>query len=107
MLGRGALADPWLARAAAAELGLACAPPVRVAWTPTEWLPLVRRHVELSVRMGVSDLRTVARAKQWLRMANDDERMPWFEALKQCQGTQDFLAGLADLAALEPGRRSA
>jgi tRNA-dihydrouridine synthase C len=106
MLGRGALADPWLARAAAAELGVASAPPVPFARTPGEWLPLVRRYVELGTLLGASDLRTAARAKQWLRMANDG-RMPWFEELKPCQGAQELLDRLADLAAVGTSRRSA
>jgi tRNA-dihydrouridine synthase C len=107
MLGRGALADPWLARAAADVLGVACAPAVPFAWTAAGWLPLVRRYVELSARLGASDQRTAARAKQWLRMADHDGRLPWFDALKRAPGTRELLDRLADLAAPEAGRRSA
>jgi hypothetical protein len=66
-----------------------------------------RFEEQLSALMGVSDQRTLARAKQWLRMANEDNRMPWFDALKRCQGTHDLLDRLTDLAGPGTGRRSA
>ena len=100
MLGRGALASPALARAAARELGIAgaaAAGPFRR--TPAEWLPLVRRFVELSGAMVASTAYTARRVKQWLRMANHDGRMPWFETLKKRQSLQDLLDHLGALAA--------
>ena len=102
MLGRGALASPWLARAAAHELGIpGVAPAGRFGRTPAEWLPLVRRFVEINEAMLSSPAYTTTRVKQWLRMANHDGRMTWFEELKKLQNPQDLLDYLRALAASE------
>src|SRR5204862_2521849 len=76
MLGRGALASPTLARAAAWELGIRGAALTEMFWrTPAEWLPLVRRFIEINRAMLTSPTCTTARIKQWLRIANHDGRM--------------------------------
>ena len=50
MLGRGALANPALARSAALELGVASMmDPESTLPLPADWVPLVRRFVELSL----------------------------------------------------------
>src|SRR5579871_5807593 len=68
MLGRGALASPTLALAAARELGIHDGGPnERFERTPAEWLPLVQRFIEISTTMGSSPVRIVSRIKQWLR----------------------------------------
>jgi tRNA-dihydrouridine synthase C len=101
MLGRGAVADPTLAHAAAQELGVPGAGPRRVfARTPAEWLPLLERFVELSAAFGVVFGCPVARLKQWLRMANHDGCLTWFDALKTLECTAEFLARLRELAAV-------
>jgi hypothetical protein len=100
MLGRGALASPTLARAAAWELGIRGAPPTQVfRKTPAEWLPFVRRFVEISFAMAHSASCIAARTKQWLRIANHDGRMSWFNALKTRKSPQELLAHLTTLMA--------
>ena len=71
------------------------------------WPALARRYAELSGRAGASDLRTAGRLKQWLRLANHDGRLPWFDALKALHTTHDLLRRLAELAAAGAPRRSA
>ncbi len=97
MLGRGALASPWLARAAAHELGIVGAAAVGTfGKTPGEWLPLVRRFVALTGTLAANY--TTTRVKQWLRMANHDGAMPWFESLKSRKSPQELLDCLGELA---------
>lgn len=104
MLGRGALASPTLARAAARELGIRGASPTRLfGRTPAEWLPLVRRFIEIHGAQAASPTYTSARVKQWLRLANHDGRMPWFDALKRLQSPHDLLDHLGALAATGVG----
>jgi tRNA-dihydrouridine synthase C len=104
MLGRGALASPTLARAAAWELGIRGAAPTRVfRRTPAEWLPLVRRFAEISFAMAHTPTYIAARIKQWLRIANHDGRMAWFDALKTRNSPQDLLEHLNTLAASDVG----
>jgi tRNA-dihydrouridine synthase C len=100
MLGRGALMVPTLGRAAARELGIVGADPVQpFGSTPAEWLPLVRRFVAISEASGMHQGYTSRRIKQWLRMANHDGRMPWFDALKRLDGLPAVLAYVDTLAA--------
>jgi hypothetical protein len=100
MLGRGALASPLLAREAARELGIpGAARTGSFGRTPAEWLPLVQRFVVIAGAMGESALYAASRIKQWLRLANHDGCMSWFEALKRRQGLHELLDHLGALAA--------
>jgi tRNA-dihydrouridine synthase C len=100
MLGRGALAHPGLAAEAARELGIAGAARVGAfGGTPADWLPLVRRFIEIAAALGKPPGYAANRVKQWLRMANHDGRLPWFDSLKSRQGLSDLLAQLETLAA--------
>jgi tRNA-dihydrouridine synthase C len=105
MLGRGAVADPSLARAAARELGIpgaAAAGPF--ARTPAEWLPLVRRFVALSVARAWAPAAIARRVKQWLRMANHDGRLGWFDVLKRRDSLADLLDQLGALGRVDHGQ---
>jgi tRNA-dihydrouridine synthase C len=98
MLGRGALASPWLASEAARELGIpGASPPPSLRGTPAEWLSLVGRFTDIARGMGASPTYTATRIKQWLRMANHEGQLPWFEGLKTLRGLQDLLDYLRDL----------
>jgi hypothetical protein len=100
MLGRGAVADPSLARAAARELGIPGAVAGRAfTRTPAEWLPLVRRFVELSLERDWAPAALARRVKQWLRMANHDGRLDWFDVLKTRDDLGELLDRLGNLAA--------
>ncbi len=99
MLGRGALADPALARLAAWELGVPGAEPASsVSGSPTEWLPLVREFVALNAATGRTASATLARVKQWCHLANQDGKLPWFDTLKRLQDLEEALDHLAALA---------
>jgi tRNA-dihydrouridine synthase C len=98
MLGRGALASPMLARAAAHELGIrGTVSPGRFRKTPAEWLPLVRRFAEISAAMAFPPGYVAARVKQWLQMASHDGSMPWFDSLKRKVSLQELLNHLGEL----------
>jgi len=104
MLGRGALASPTLARAAARELGIRGAAPTRTfGRTPAEWLPLLRRFIDISAAVVDSPAYTAARIKQWLRMANHDGGMAWADSLMRRQSLQGLLDHLGALAATDGG----
>jgi tRNA-dihydrouridine synthase C len=99
MLGRGALADPTLAGQAARALGI---PGVGLrlsfARTPAEWLTLVSRYREICSALRLGPGYVLPRLKQWLRMANHDGTLTWFDALKACQDLGEFLNKLTALA---------
>jgi tRNA-dihydrouridine synthase C len=95
MLGRGALADPTLGRKAARELGLPSARmPQSFTGTPADWLSLIFRYCELCTTLGVPAGYILCRVKQWLRMANHNGKLPWFDSLKRCQGLEELLSYL-------------
>jgi tRNA-dihydrouridine synthase C len=99
MLGRGALADPHLPHAAARALGIpGAAAGEPVPRTPAAWLPLLRRLVALSAS-GPTGTTSAARLKQWLRLANHDGALGWFDALKRLDGLEEYLSCLETLAA--------
>jgi len=109
MLGRGTLAAPGLAQEAARELGIpSVAQPTPFSRTPGEWLPLICRFVELAGMFGKPLVYAASRIKQWLRMANHDGRMPWFDALKNKRHLDELLDSLEVLAgqqgAVHPAR---
>lgn len=99
MLGRGALADPTFAYKAARELGV---PGVGLlqsfARTPTEWLPVITRYRELCIALGMSPAYILSRVKQWLRMANHNGKLAWFDTLKGCQDLDELLSKLEENA---------
>jgi tRNA-dihydrouridine synthase C len=99
MLGRGALSLPGLAIAAARELAIPGTLPHRTCpSTCAEWLPLVRRYIELNFAMGGSEQCATARVKQWLRMANHDGGLSWFDAVKTRRGADELLGTMRKLA---------
>jgi tRNA-dihydrouridine synthase C len=104
MLGRGALVNPHLPRAAAAELGIPGGKSAQAfARTPADWLPLILRFVELSTAAGLTRGYIVRRIKQWLRMANHDGKLTWFDDLKTGQDQQELLDHLGVLAGIGHG----
>jgi tRNA-dihydrouridine synthase C len=98
MLGRGVLASPTLARAAARELGIRSAASTEpFGKTPGEWLPLVRRFIEISNATVAAPAYITARVKQWFRMANHDGAMPWADSLMRSESLQELLQRLGAL----------
>jgi tRNA-dihydrouridine synthase C len=84
MLGRGALADPRLARGIATELGLLPTEPVNVVPT-TEWSERYNRsHAD----------KHVGRLKQWLKMAATVGTFARFDAVKRAGSVKELFAAL-------------
>jgi tRNA-dihydrouridine synthase C len=111
MLGRGALADPWLAHKAAAELGIASerdrAQVLAANDRPlADWLPLLRRFAELGAHAYAGEYSPAAvskyssmRIKQWLRVAAGRQVEPWLDLVKRAVTVEDVLAILDAQAA--------
>ncbi len=96
MFGRGALANPALARAAARELGIASASdPEPTLESPADWLSLVRGFVALNMAAGRTPAGTAARVKQWLGLANHDGNLPWLDAIRRQQSLEEMLRQLS------------
>lgn len=88
MLGRGALANPGLARAIAAELGLAEPAP-----RETHWPNLMRSLLAWSHAYGAEHAtRAVHRMKQWLKLAATLGTFTHFDAIKRARSTEELLA---------------
>lgn len=105
MLGRGALANPSLAPAAARELGIATAIWLQPStWTKADWLRLLSRFVEISVAWGLPQQFVASRIKQWLNLVKHHGTFNWFDAAK---GHHDLRELLDHLGALAAERRSA
>jgi hypothetical protein len=91
MLGRSALADPWLPGKIAGELGIA--PNGSAADSPaplSEWVPLLERFAELSLPFTEGSRYTARRIKQWLRMASRGDK-GWLDLVKQAETTEEIL----------------
>jgi tRNA-dihydrouridine synthase C len=109
MLGRGALADPWLPRAISAELGIISPSEGHrgesVERPLTEWLPLLRRFAEIGSWMYRGQYSPVAinrytamRLKQWLRVASVRRVASWLDLVKRAETTEDVLEILQQAA---------
>ncbi|MBN9117657.1 MAG: tRNA-dihydrouridine synthase family protein [Planctomycetes bacterium] len=92
MLGRGALADPRLARRVALELGLA---PAVEESGPFDWRAPLRKLVEWTERFhdGRSE-KTLCRLKQWLRVAATAGTFDKFDAVKRAASVEELFAAL-------------
>lgn len=97
MLGRGALAQPFLAGQIQAFLNHKTVP---VLSNPLEqarnWLPLVRRFSELARPFTQEEAYLVRRIKQWVRLASlaSSDPLLWFEELKKAQSLEEILSCL-------------
>ena len=90
MLGRGALADPRLARRIAAELGLV---PAAEPVGPIDWDYELRRLSEWTP--GIFDgppAKAVLRLKQWLRLAAAYGTFPLFDRVKRAASPAEVFA---------------
>lgn len=92
MLGRGAVADPTLARRVAAELGLS-APPVPPPG-PVDWPARIRRLLEMVLPPFRPD-GELRRMKQWLRMAAGCGTYDRFDDIKRATHLEELLGELA------------
>ncbi len=99
MLGRGALANPYLARQAAFELGLI--PQNRIVENTADfnWIPLLQRLVEYTEMYSEnSSYQSVRRIKQWLSMASRFGDFKYFDFIKRAANTEEIFEILHQLA---------
>lgn len=102
MLGRGALANPRLARQVAAELGIA--PPPAPVW---DWRPLFERFLAWSAHYrGEVPGGAVRKLKQWLRIAANCGAFAGFDAVKRAATVDELFAALPVPESGDPRRRS-
>jgi tRNA-dihydrouridine synthase C len=87
MLGRGAVADPYLAGRVAAELGLPGGRPD--APGTIDWPVWLRQFLEYSPHSGPGAVR---RLKQWLRMAATFGSFAGFDAIKRTTSVEELFA---------------
>ena len=105
MLGRGALASPMLASAAARCLGVAGSiSKPSLAWSNADWLRALLRFVDISALWGLPQRYVASRIKQWLRIVKCNGALDWFDTVKSEQELGELLGRLDALAR---GRRSA
>lgn len=92
MIGRGALANPSLPSQIAFELGILRGP----ARCQTDWIPQLQSLVDFTkVYEGVVVARSVARLKQWLKLAANHGEFRHFDAVKYTQTTEELFQVLA------------
>ncbi len=101
MLGRGALADPFLTHRVAAELGIAPDAPLPYApAAPLDWRPYLRRlmaHTPLNPDFSPAKASyfLACRLKQWLKIANLCGNCPAFDAVKRADSVEELFALLS------------
>ena len=101
MLGRGALANPYLAQQVACELGIAKKPCSAEITEPIDWVPHLRRLIALTAQIEgkmLTDKRSdhflVCRLKQWLNLAAKQGNFAEFDAVKRLETVAELFAFL-------------
>jgi tRNA-dihydrouridine synthase C len=104
MLGRGALADPNLAPAVAAELGLHHGLPSHGPFgaAPLDWLHLFERFLAHTPDRPDRSLLVARRVKQWSSLAERFGEVRWFAEIKRLP---DFECIASTLLALNPTKQ--
>ena len=96
MLGRSALANPFLAEQIAHELGLRAQAPKEFP-TAEEWIHLIQRFIAIAEPLSDNEFYALRRLKQWMRFV--DFRTPFeaFHELKRMESLSDFVGALTRL----------
>jgi tRNA-dihydrouridine synthase C len=105
MIGRSALADPWLAHRISRELGIRAEASEAAGSALPEpedlsaWLPYLHRFAELSARFSERDTHDghycTRRVKQWLRYSDATFKTPWFSRVKRTESLPELFAALS------------
>lgn len=96
MIGRGALANPWLSHQIAAELGLVSKGQVAIPNTVFDWRPPLRRLIHWTEHyQAKAPHQNVGRLKQWLKIASLYGSFSDFESTKRAQSVDDIFTILA------------
>jgi tRNA-dihydrouridine synthase C len=99
MLGRGAMAAPYLPKLAAQELLKGKEESLPSAYAPAEWAALLHRFGEISTDFGAPNHDYVLRRmKQWLSMARHGKSIDWFDAIKRCESPEGLVATIRGIA---------
>jgi tRNA-dihydrouridine synthase C len=97
MLGRSAMADPFLPLEVARRLGLPNAPAgthdPEAASHPRTWIPLFERFDEICKPYYGPGYR-VRRIKQWLAFVRGQRKIAWFDDVKRMESTEEVLEWL-------------
>ena len=101
MIGRSALADPWLAHRIARELGIETeTDALPDAEDLAAWLPHLYRFVTLSAKFSDRDTKDgrycARRVKQWLRYSEATFRTPWFARVKRTDSLPELFAKIGE-----------
>jgi tRNA-dihydrouridine synthase C len=104
MLGRGALANPELARDCARHLGLQIGDAQNLTasnrWEM--WRSLIDELVLRSRTEAESDRRTLSRVKQWLNYAHHKGAISWFDQVKRVRDTRELQTALNAISVNQP-----
>jgi tRNA-dihydrouridine synthase C len=91
MLGRGALADPYLTHRVANELGLRDDDDVPIADENFDWVPYLQLLVDYTAGIqGPAPGKVICRLKQWLSIAHLYGRFPHFDLIKRTQTVEEL-----------------
>jgi tRNA-dihydrouridine synthase C len=96
MLGRGALANPWLVGQVAHSLGIIPSAPKHFP-NQEEWRMLLQRLLEISSPLSDNPIYGLIRAKQWLRYVSMKREFPDFDRVKRVTDPELFQAALSTL----------
>lgn len=92
MIGRGALANPLLAKQIAFELGLVSEFEKNPLSTFESWQPWINGIIRCSEGYGYpSSQYMVRRIKQWLNMAHSRGAINWFDQVKRFESIEEFI----------------
>ncbi len=100
MLGRSALADPALPRAAAHELGIALFPAedrVPFGEDRVRWREVLAQFARHNLAAEPREGYTVRRIKQWVRMAHLRFGVSWFDSLKTAEALPQVFDSLSPI----------
>ena len=98
MIGRGALANPRLARQIACELGIVSGRPDSDTGAPIDWIPILKRFVEVTRQFDENLVpHSLRRLKQWLSLAGRHGDFQHFDAVKRAPSLEAFVAILCEL----------
>jgi tRNA-dihydrouridine synthase C len=98
MLGRGALANPFLAHQVAADLGIVHHESDSEMNCSFDWLSLLKRFDHWTHGfLPYSPLGTVRRMKQWLKMAATRGTFVGFDAIKRAENVEELFSSLESL----------
>ena len=99
MLGRGALANPGMARRIAIELGIVLGEPDTAALGSLDWLAHLQRLLECTPETKEhKPQQTIHRMKQWLKMAATFGDFAHFETIKRARSVDELFESLRNSA---------